>query len=1122
MGACYSSVRLGARKQDACESDAGRDRLLGCAATVTTTSATSSSSRFDTPALPVDRDHYRVESEHARGGLGRVLRARDLRLDRTVAIKELLVSSDDAERRFIREAHLTARLQHPSIVPVYELSTRDGRPFYAMKLITGCTLKELLDGARDFDERLALLPHAIAVADAIAYAHSNRVVHRDIKPSNVVVGAFGETVVIDWGLAKDLSQPHEAAAPAGPYRDQSSQLTAQGSVVGTPAYMPPEQAAGAGVDERADVYALGALLYHLLAGEPPYRGATASEVLAQVLAAPPPPVARRQPSVPADLAAIVDKAMARAPEARYANGSQFADDLRRFQTGQLVLARSYSKPALLARWAWRHRLPLSFLVVLAAAGGLAVSRVVRERNRAEARGNELTLAQARAWLDRDPTTAAAWLKHYPADGSDWSGVRDVALDAEAAGVARHVFHRANSNSFSDFSPDGTRLVVAGEGDALEVRDVASGAIVRSLTHAGLVARVAFIDGERIVFFDTRRLGLHVWNLTTGREQVLGDGEGDVRGLAACRDGRTVATSDTNGTVRLFDIAAGTVRALGAHRAVASHVRFSPDGRRLASVADDHTLILWDLADGTHREIGDHGDLVRTDFSPDGKTLAASGVDGTVHVWSLDSGEHRVLRGHEGLVADVRFSHDGTLLASAGEDKTVRLWSWRQGSARVLRGHTDQIWLVTFSPDDRTLASAGRDETVRLWSTSAGAIRVLRGHTSSLFDVAFSSDGRWLYSNSLDHTVRVWRVAKGPVLAPTMSSRTVEDVAFVDDGELIGGGDDARGVVARVADGVTRAVTPAGGGSVRRVIVSSDRSRAAVLLYHGRVSVYERGSARTPEYDTAPAPAWAAAFAPDGKTLAIAAGDGSVRLWQPDGGGATVLSVHAGDVYSVAYSRDGRWLASAGADGAVHLWDLAHQLAHRQLLAAGGPRVALVAFADDRAMLAAVDWSGRARLWDLDRGQERVLDDGHRDRLITVAFQPHGDHLAVAGDDGAIRLWSRDGRIVRTLRGHHGVVQHVAFSPDGTILASASDDHTVRLWSATTGAELQVLPSRTQVRRVAFAPGGALVAAASREPDVQVWSLRNLAAADERPAAVRDWLFGLTTAETDTFAITSSR
>ena len=342
----------------------------------------------DLPAfLEVGAEHYRVAEEIARGGMGRVRMARDRRLGRWVALKEVLGHDTNVVRRFEREARITARLQHPSILSVYEAGVwPSGQPFYAMPLVRGSSLDAVIASLATLADRVALVPNVLAVADAIAYAHDQRVIHRDLKPSNVLVGKFGETVVIDWGVAKSLDDLTESLP--GHAVSGNDYETVDGAVIGTPAYMPPEQANGAVVDERADVYAIGALLAHVLTGVAPYTGVSAAEVLTAVRTGPPVAVLARVPDAPPELVAIVDRAMAREKAHRYPSARELAADLRRFQTGQLVGAHRYSARQLFTRWARRHRAALavavSAFIVLAVGGTLAVRNVVAERTRADA------------------------------------------------------------------------------------------------------------------------------------------------------------------------------------------------------------------------------------------------------------------------------------------------------------------------------------------------------------------------------------------------------------------------------------------------------------------------------------------------------------------------------------------------------------------------------------------------------------------------------------------------------------------------------------------------------------------------------------------------------------------
>jgi len=352
------------------------------------------------PPLPiVDDAHYKPEREIARGGMGRIVAADDQRLGRRVALKELLEPAGDQLTRFQREALITARLQHPGIVPVYEAGRwPTGEPFFAMKLVSGRPLDRVIADARTLAERLALLPRIAAAADAIAYAHSQRVVHRDLKPGNVLIGDFGETVVIDWGLAKDLDagdSPESAnrvpgKRASGERRPRTAEastpatLTVAGAVMGTPAYMAPEQARGEPVDERADVFALGAMLYHLLAGVPPYNARTATEVIAAAALGRVVPLAEREAGAPDDLVAIVERAMAPLPVERYPHAGELADELRRFLTGQLVSAHRYTPLQRVMRFVRRHRAAVTIAaiatVAIAAGGTYAIRNVVEARD----------------------------------------------------------------------------------------------------------------------------------------------------------------------------------------------------------------------------------------------------------------------------------------------------------------------------------------------------------------------------------------------------------------------------------------------------------------------------------------------------------------------------------------------------------------------------------------------------------------------------------------------------------------------------------------------------------------------------------------------------------------------
>lgn len=309
-------------------------------------------------------ERYILGRVFARGGLGVIRQAYDRRLIRLVAMKELRDPhpSERTKRRFLREAHLTAKLEHPAIIPIHDVGHHPlGAPYYCMKLVEGHSLADLVASRDKLVDRLDLLHHIVAVSAALSYAHSRGVIHRDLKPQNILVGAFGETVVIDWGLAKDLGADDERQTQ--PTSGEASELTQVGEVLGTLAFMPPEQAAGESVDHRADIYAVGAILYFLISGVPPFDGCKSS-LRHEVAKRPPIDIQNRTRDVPKDVSAIIRKAMVREPQARYQSMSDLNADLRQYLAGGTVTAQQYTASEHLVRFLRRYRLSISLAAAI--------------------------------------------------------------------------------------------------------------------------------------------------------------------------------------------------------------------------------------------------------------------------------------------------------------------------------------------------------------------------------------------------------------------------------------------------------------------------------------------------------------------------------------------------------------------------------------------------------------------------------------------------------------------------------------------------------------------------------------------------------------------------------------
>jgi serine/threonine protein kinase len=630
------------------------------------------------PALPPP-DRYELGPEIARGGMGRVVEATDTRLGRIVALKEVLAMDPDVLRRFARETRITARLEHPSIVPLHDAGTTPGgAPYYVMRKISGRPLEHLVAKADTLSQRLALVPHIVAAAQAIAHAHARGIVHRDIKPSNILVGELGETIVIDWGLAKAIGEPDEPgridlsasvmAAPAissvaakstgaggaEPPLDTEEIKTRAGIVFGTPGFMAPEQLRGHPVTERCDVYALGATLYHMLSRKPPHHAKTADEMMQAAARHPPTPIAALVPGVPAELSTIVDKALAFDPAQRYPDARALAEDLQRFLTGQLVASHRYSPRERVVRFVRRHRVPVIVSAVatltLLVGGTIAVSRIVNARDRAEVARREAelnaeraTLEHARSEIERNPTHAVAMVK--PLAEKYWPEVRMIAAAARAHGVA-YGLPAAKETASLELSRDGARALAGGDDGAVRIYELGPRTARAIPTGLGGPVAARFADEERrVVAWQGRDRELAIIDLAgAGPRRVTAPGK--IVNLEVA--GTTAYWVDDQQKLWALDLAA----AAGAAPAEVpvpepiEKVAPSPDGRFIALLGQEHLLFL-DRAQPGAAPIELMTGVTRAfDWSTDGTEFGAivneEGVLGTV-----EDGPHIMQRNFAG-------------------------------------------------------------------------------------------------------------------------------------------------------------------------------------------------------------------------------------------------------------------------------------------------------------------------------------------------------------------------------------------------------------------------------------------------------------------------------------------
>ncbi|MFO0668229.1 MAG: protein kinase [Polyangiaceae bacterium] len=1006
---------------------------------------------------------YVIGAEEGRGATGRVVRAFDERLGRDVALKELLASHDETARaRFLREARLTARLQHPSIVPIYDLGEReDGTPDYAMKLVAGSTLADAIAKAGTLEARLALLPHVAAIAEAVAFAHDRRIIHRDLKPSNVVLGGFGETVVVDWGSAKDLASgvdsdlpPALGAQSAAPersgWRRQSPAAepgeTQLGAVIGTPAYMAPEQWRGERVDERADVFALGAMLYETLTAHTPYEGETLAESLARRDRDEMVPIEDREPSVAPELAAIVREALRSAPAERYPSAKAFAEDLGRFLTGQVVRAHRYGTATLVRRWIAQHRalvaLTLVSVALIATMGVVSVRRVVRERDRADQKALALLETQGRTELEAGrPFRAAVLLSEAYRQDPASMVLRSLVTEALRPLGARRfalVGHTRDVPA-GTFSPDGTRFVTASSDRTARIWDPEKSSALHVLE--GFDAQLE-------------------WTAFSARGDTV-----------------AVASGGTHPKVSLFDVATGKLQRAYPVPDV-YRVAFTPDGAGLVVGAHHGELSIVDRATGATRfEVREHKSRVSAmAFSPDGTTLVVGSWDKGLTFWDWQKGARLArVEGFESPISSLAFSPDGRELLVAEEDAAVHTYdAATRARLRTLRLPEGAVSPdAVFGADPRTIVTSAHDGRVRVWHAASGApLRLIDVQPSGkLFHVALRPDGQRAVTLGVRGSVNVWSLADGVDYRllgdddPLGVAPDVESARFVD-GE--------RAILTGYADGHIRILDAS--GATRTTLTSTGIPSILSLDEKSR-----RLAVSGENPDAFPA-----------RLFDVASGKEVARF-----------EGHAPPItYGLAV--DGRGAVwTGGYEGSLKRWSV-ESGALLATVALSTRRISCLAIGekDARPVLAAATDDGVVHLVDPDAGRETSSFSAHPSWIQEMSFEEGGRRLITVGrQDHVAKRWdlSSLAQPSMTFVGHTANLTHASLSPDGTRLATAAFDRTVRLWSTRTAELLRVIHG--PVGAVQFTRDGRELLTAGPRGYLVVWDVTLDARSPEEIARV---------------------
>ncbi len=1073
--------------------------------------------------LPCLFGTYELLEEVARGGMGIVYKARQAQVSRIVALK-VMAAGQFAEPNFVRrfrtESEAVAKLDHPNIVPIYEVGEWEGQPFFSMKFAErGTLLQHIADRQSRCSNREAAELVA-KLARAVHFAHQRSILHRDIKPANVLIDAHGEPMLTDFGLARLV--------------EQDSTLTRTMAMLGTPSYMSPEQARGESkqLTTAVDVYGLGAVFYQVLTGQPPFAGGTTMETVRLVLDTEPRRPRSVHSDVDRDLETICLKCLAKEASRRYGSAEALAHDLERWLRHEPILARPVSGGERLAKLIRRNPVATFFcavtLIIIAASVFVLARANVQirqaQRNEASLRGRaERRAEESRQQLVRLHVSAGNRL----VDEGD--GFRGLLWFAEALRLdnddpVRSDVHRRRIAAvlrqspelerlwFQDgyvksahFSPGGDRVISSGMGSNVYVWDVATGkAALPPLRHRSDVRQARFTpDGKRVFSVDAQRV-LRFWDPATGLLMNEPLQTAAYQAISFSPDGRWRAVLMPAG-VQLDHAPNETLGPLLAGTNQIDAAYFSSDNRYLIAKGL-RELDIWDLSsDPPSVKSVRHREPIRTlANSHDGQTVAVTTAR-ALHVWELQSGlPARSPIPLQSDSFDCRYSNDDQRIAVASWDGSIRIFDPEIGVPVVdaLR-HRAGASQCSFSPDGLQLATASWDSTARIWNPLTGqAGSPFLPHGGYVSVASFSPDGGRLVTAGQDQTVRLWnlRGQQGPRVRWRLE-KWIIGLDFSRDGRrLLTCMADGRASLWDTRDGRLLVTLPAVRGGISHGCLSPDGAWVATSGEDGRVRVCNSATGEQIAMTSRHAQRVVRVFfAPDSQRIVSASYDGTACVWNATNGAPlTPMLRHGGRVVHAAFSPDGRRVLTASTDRTAQLWDA--QSGERIGPAMNHPSELYHAnFSPDgsRIVTACVDRLDLPRaalMWDAKTSRPLGPELPHFDGVLCAQFSPDGRYIATGGEDRTGVIWNAaTGVRVAQTPLQPSYVTHAQFSPDSrfllTLAGPGSDPPAARVWECETGEPMTPLLIHSAGPSIcAWHPNGREFAVGAFDGSVSLWDL----------------------------------